>query len=195
MQVYSTIVFFIKRWDVWTSHCPWILESVIHQVGSDHRLSSSSPTDADVFWNSVTAFMPHLSMLVNKYKDYVTNGADVERSTGLYKHMLSARGRSMRRVQIRRSGVFFFFNYRLVAHLVLRKVQSWVHTLLCNNEMIPCWLMIKTWCLLYERFTYTCLASIREDSGRTSHLICLWSLDRYIRMRRRRHAWLKMLNI
>lgn len=63
----------------------------------------------------MTAFMPHLSMLVNKYKDYVTNG--------LYKHI--SQKKVNERVQIQRSGVCvcvcFFKNYRLIAHLVLKK--------------------------------------------------------------------------
>lgn len=48
----------------------------------------------------MTVFMLHLSKLVNKYKDYVTSGADVERSAGLYKHVLSARRRSTRNSEV-----------------------------------------------------------------------------------------------
>lgn len=92
--------------------------------------AASVSASVDMFWNSMNVFMPHLSMLVNKYKDYVTNGADVERSASLYKCVLSAR-RSMRE-----SKFWYFLNYNPIALSALNEsvhqpvtaltIQSWV---------------------------------------------------------------------
>lgn len=70
-----------------------------------------------------TVFIPHLSVLVNKYKDYVTNGADVEKVSRCYQ---LGEGRTR---ESPNSEVWPFFKIIIQLHFVRRHEEQRNHGL------------------------------------------------------------------
>ena len=76
------------------------------------KASVSGVIDTDLFWHSMQEPLPQLSRLAKRYKDCVTNSADVERSNSIYKLVLSSRRRSLSEPNIK-ALVFLYVNLKV----------------------------------------------------------------------------------
>lgn len=76
------------------------------------KASDSGVIDTDLFWDSMQVPLPQLSRLAKRYKECVTNSADVERSNSIYKLVLSSRRRSLSEPNIK-ALVFLYFNLKV----------------------------------------------------------------------------------
>lgn len=76
------------------------------------KASDSGVIDTDLFWDSMQVPLSQLSRLAKRYKECVTNSADVERSNSIYKLVLSSRRRSLSEPNIK-ALVFLYFNLKV----------------------------------------------------------------------------------